>query len=136
ALIDLSEKLFSLRDLRERRALWSRWSDQLTARDAPSDILPLAPERPDALPKGPIERYSDRAWAVALGSFGVSMATTRSPARAIAAGFAALPQPARLGRELFVAELGRVFARHGMLSLAKDGLRRLDRIDCLVVPAE
>jgi magnesium-transporting ATPase (P-type) len=136
ALIDLGAKLFSLRDLRERRALWNRWSDQLTAQDASSDILPVAPERPLLRPKGPIERYADRAWAVALGSFGVSLATTRSPSRAIAAGFAALPQPARLGRELFVAELGRVFARHGMLSLAKDGLRRLDRIDCLVLPAE
>ncbi|MDB4986438.1 MAG: haloacid dehalogenase, partial [Myxococcaceae bacterium] len=66
----------------------------------------------------------------------VSLATTRSPARAMAAGFAALPQPARLGRELFSAELGRVFARQGMLVLSSEALRRLDRIDTLVLPAD
>ncbi|HEX6242206.1 MAG TPA: HAD-IC family P-type ATPase, partial [Polyangiales bacterium] len=102
----------------------------------PTDELASAPERPAPLPEGPIERYADRAWAVALGSFGVSMMTTRSVTRAVAAGFAALPQPARMGRELFVNEVGRVFARHNVLALSKDALRRLDRIDCLVVPAE
>ena len=63
----------AMRELRQRRTLWNRWSDQLAAHDTPSDELALAPERPVALPEGPIERYADRAWAVALGSFGVSM---------------------------------------------------------------
>jgi cation-transporting ATPase I len=136
ALIDLGAKVASLRELRARRALWQRWGDQLVSLDTPDVQLAAAPARPVEAPSGPIERYSDRAWAVALGSFGVSLVTTRNVSRAVAAGFAALPQPARLGRELFVAELGRLFARHGMLALSKDALRRLDRIDCLVLPAE
>jgi cation-transporting ATPase I len=136
ALIDLGEKVASLRELRARRSLWQRWSEQLTAQDVEGASLAALPMRPVELPSGPIERYADRAWAVALGSFGVSLVTTRNVSRAVAAGFSALPQPARLGRELFVAEVGRLFARHGMLALSKDALRRLDRIDCLVVPAE
>ncbi|MDB4975411.1 MAG: ATPase, type, partial [Myxococcaceae bacterium] len=136
SLVDLSEKLVSLRELRARRKLFQQWADRLTAHDALGGITMPTAERPCDLPKGPLENYSEHVWQLALGAFGVSLATTRSPARAMAAGFAALPQPARLGRELFSAELGRVFARQGMLVLSPASLRRLDRIDTLVLPAD
>jgi cation-transporting ATPase I len=136
SLVDLSEKLVSLRELRARRALFAQWADRLTAHDALDGITSAGIERPCDVPKGPLESYSEHIWQLALGAFALSLATTRSPARAVAAGFAALPQPARLGRELFSAELGRVFARQGMLVLSKDALRRLDRIDTLVLPAD
>jgi cation-transporting ATPase I len=136
ALVDLTERLISLRELRDRRALFSRVSHDLAQYDADSGLIAPSPERISPAPKGPIERYSDRAFSVAMGSFGVSLLTSRSPSRAIAAGFSALPQPARLGRELFVSELCRVFARHGMLVLSREALRRMDRVDTLVVPAE
>jgi magnesium-transporting ATPase (P-type) len=136
ALVDLTERLISLRELRDRRALFSRVSHDLAQYDAESGLIAPSPERTAPVPKGPIERYGDRAFSVAMGSFGVSLLTSRSPSRAIAAGFSALPQPARLGRELFVSELCRVFARHGMLVLSREALRRMDRVDTLVVPAE
>jgi cation-transporting P-type ATPase I len=136
SLVDLSEKLVSLRELRARRSLFQQWADRLCAEDAVGGVTTPASSRPCELPKGPIENYADKTWQLAASAFGVSFATTRSPGRAVAAGFAALPQPARLGRELFVAELGRVFARHGMLVLSQDALRRLDRIDTLVLPAD
>ncbi len=136
SLVDLSEKLVSLRELRERNALWRRWSEALTAHDVAVPAAALPELRPCPVPKGELERYTDRAWKIATFTFGLSALTTRSPSRAIAAGFAALPQPARLGRALFTAELGRVFARHHMLVLSPAALRRLDRVDCLVVTAE
>ncbi|MET0339791.1 MAG: hypothetical protein ABW252_02270 [Polyangiales bacterium] len=136
SLVDLTEKLVSLRELRARRMLFRQWADRLTAHDLVFGISQPAPARACELPQGPLEKYSDHIWQLALSAFGVSLATTRSPSRAVAAGFAALPQPARLGRELFAAELGRVFARHGMLVLAPAALRRLDRIDTLVLPAD
>jgi cation-transporting ATPase I len=136
SLVDLSEKLVSLRELRERKALWERWSPALTAHDEGVPLATLPEPRPLDVPKGALERYTDRAWMIALGTFGLSAVTTRSPSRAIAAGFAALPVPARLGRELFTAELGRVFAKHHMLVLSPTALRRLDRVDCLVVTAD
>ena len=136
SLVDLSEKLVSLRELRARRALFQGWADRLTAHDPLTGLTPPASERPCDLPKGPLENYSEHVWQLALSAFALSLATTRSPARAVAAGFAALPQPARLGRELFAAELGRVFARQGMLVLSGAALRRLDRIDTLVLPAD
>jgi cation-transporting P-type ATPase I len=136
SLVDLSEKLVSLRELRARRALFQSWADRLTAQDLQSGVTAPAPARPCDLPQGPLEKYSEHVWQLALAAFATSFATTRSPSRAVAAGFAALPQPARLGRELFAAELGRVFARQGMLVLSPASLRRLDRIDTLVLPAD
>lgn len=136
SLVDLSEKLVSLRELRERKALWQRWSSSLVANDQSVPVSQVPAPRPCPLPKGPLERYTDRAWYVALGTFGLSAISTRSPSRAVAAGFAAFPQPARLGRELFGAEMGRVFARRHMLVLAPRALSRLDRVDCLVVSAD
>jgi cation-transporting P-type ATPase I len=53
--------------------------------------------------------------------------------RAIAALFAGLPQPARLGRETFCAELSRALANRQALVVDADALRKLDRIDCLVL---
>jgi cation-transporting P-type ATPase I len=136
SLVSLGEKLVSLRELRARRGLFQQWADVLFAYDPGPQFTPAAPDRPVPLPGGPLENYGDHVWQLAASAFAVSLATTRSPARAVAAGFAALPQPARLGRDLFAAELGRVFARQGMLVLSPQSLRRLDRIDTLVLPAD
>ncbi len=91
------------------------------------------PERPVPLPPGPIEEYSDRAWAIALGSFGFSLLSTRSVQRAFGALFGAIPRPAQLGREVFVASAHRYLAARRMLVLDDQALRILDRVDCLVI---
>lgn len=91
------------------------------------------PERPVPLPPGPIEEYSDRAWAIALGSFGFSLLSTRSVQRAFGALFGAIPRPAQLGREVFVASAHRFLAARRMLVLDDQALRILDRVDCLVI---
>jgi len=135
SLVSLSARVVSLRELRDQRALWERWAADLTLVDSAPAQIELELPRPRPLPKGPIERYSERAWVIAAGTFGVSLITTRSPARAIASGLSALPQPMLLGRELFASELSRLFARQGTLVLSPSALRRLDRVDCLVLPA-
>jgi cation-transporting ATPase I len=88
------------------------------------------------LPRGPIEEYADRAVFVSLGGFALSFLTTRSFQRASAALFGALPRPARLGREVFAARLGQSLAARGVVVLDQQVLRRLDRIDCLVLHGE
>lgn len=135
SLVSLSARVVSLRELREQRALWERWATDLTLVDPQPEQLELGLPRPRPLPKGPIERYAERAWVIAAGTFGVSLITTRSPSRAIASGLSALPQPMLLGRELFASELSRLFAKQGTLVLSPEALRRLDRVDCLVLPA-
>lgn len=135
SLVSLSAKVVSLRELREQRALWERWSEELTRHDPLASSVDLGLPRPCPVPRGPIERYADRAWVIAAGTFGLSLITTRSPSRAIASGLSALPQPMLLGRELFASELSRLLAKQGTLVLAPAALRRLDRVDCLVLPA-
>lgn len=133
-LVDLSHKGVLLREVRERGKLWIKYERELCQAPAGFDLLAALPgERPCPLPRGPIEEYADRAWVVALGGFAVSFLTTRSFQRAVAALFGGLPKPARLGRDVFSAELGRALSARDILVLSADALRRLDRVDCLVL---
>lgn len=134
--VSLADKLESLRELRNRYALFSKIKDDILLNDVPFPLTEMPKPRPVPLKKGPIERYEDRAKAVALGAFIFSLITTRNPLRAVPAAFSAMPYPARYGRDFFASETGRIFARRGMLVLRPDALCRLDRIDCLVVPSE
>lgn len=119
-------------ELSTRRRLWeSREGELLKVVEAPA--LRPRPERPVPMPRGPIEDYSDRAWAIALGSFGFSLISTRSVQRAFGALFGAIPRPAALGRDVFVAAVHRHLAQRRILVLDDQALRALDRIDCLVI---
>ncbi|HKY36413.1 MAG TPA: HAD-IC family P-type ATPase [Polyangiaceae bacterium] len=133
AFVELAHKFSRLGEAQARRRIWDQREPELFAVPAQvAELLPPEP-RPRALPRGPIEEYADRAWIVSLGGFAVSFLTTRSVQRAIAALFAGLPQPARLGRETFCAELCRALAARQALVVDSEALRRLDRIDCLVL---
>jgi len=85
------------------------------------------------VPPGPLERYAESMWRGSLGAFAVSLAATRNLQRATAAVYAGLPKAARMGREAYAAQVGRVFAGRGVLTLDPRPLQLLDRVDCLVV---
>jgi cation-transporting P-type ATPase I len=134
ALVELAHRTVQLGEANARKQSWEAREPALFAAELPQDELLDEPEpRPCPLPRGPIEEYSDRAVWVSLAGFGVSFVMTRSFQRAVAALFGGLPKPAELGREVFAAELGRTLGRRGMLVLDPAVLRRLDRIDCLVL---
>jgi cation-transporting P-type ATPase I len=133
SLVELAHKFSRLGEAQARRRIWEQREQELFALPAETLDLPSPEPRPRALPRGPIEEYADRAWIVSLGGFAVSFLTTRSVQRAIAALFAGLPQPARLGRETYCAELCRALAARQALVIDSEALRRLDRIDCLVL---
>jgi cation-transporting ATPase I len=134
SLVDALHKLFLLGEVRSQRELWARREAELCREPevAPPPVEPRA-ERPVPLPRGPIEEYADRAVFVSLGGFALSFLTTRSFQRGSAALFGGLPRPARLGREVFAARLAQALAARGVLVLDPAVLRRLDRIDCLVL---
>jgi cation-transporting ATPase I len=132
ALVDALHKLSLLREAHAQQKVWEARGETLCrepSRAAASEPL----ERPTDLPQGPIEDYADSAWFVSLGGFALSFLTTRSFQRATAALFGGLPRPARLGREAFAAELSLSLAERGVLVLDREVLRRLDRVDCLVL---
>jgi cation-transporting ATPase I len=133
AFVELAHKFSRLGEAQSRRRIWEQREQELFAVSAQVAELTAHEPRPRALPRGPIEEYADRAWIVSLGGFAVSFLTTRSVQRAVAALFAGLPGPARLGRETFCAELCRALAARQALVVDADALRRLDRVDCLVL---
>jgi len=137
SFVDVVHKRALLLEARSRRRVWEQREPELCSEpvDHGSDQAGAEP-RPCPLPRGPIEEYADRAWIVSLGGFGVSFLTTRSFQRAVAALFGGLPKPARYGRDVFAAELGRVLGNRGVLVRDPGALRRLDRLDCLVLQGD
>ncbi len=124
-----------MRELRARRRLWSlRERDCCTdARRAGSDATPL--ERPAPLNGGPVEHYAELAFTGSLGAVAGMLLAKYQLDDAVGAIFAGVPKAARLGREAFAAHLGWRMAQHGTLILEPQILRRLDRIDRVVLDA-
>jgi len=137
SLVEVAHKASLLREAQARRRTWEAREAALCAEPLEHRLSDIRSEsRPVPLPRGPIEEYADRAWMVSLAGFAVSFITTRSAQRAVAAVFGGLPKPARLGRDVFAADLGRALAARGTLVLDPEALRRLDRVDCLVLQGD
>ena len=119
-----------------QRDTWARAEPQLCGDPVRSAAEPVTPERPGPLPAGPIERYSEQIGLCSVGAFGGVLAVSQSPRRAAGVALAGLPKAARLGREGFAAALGCLLARRGAIVLDPGVLRRLDRIDTIVVDAD
>lgn len=135
ALVGLFERANEAAELAAQRRVWERRESRLVVGPGAAPPRPV-PERPVPLPRGPIEEYSDRAWLVSLSGFALSLVSTRSVQRAFAALFGGVPRPARLGREVFSSALSRELGTRGILVRDRHALRRLDRIDCLVLQGD
>ncbi|MEN9581744.1 MAG: hypothetical protein RJA70_4753, partial [Pseudomonadota bacterium] len=136
SLVDALHKYALVSEIQAQRSVWKRREAELTSRGGGVIGLGQTLGRPCPLPRGPIEEYADRAWAVSLAGFGISFLTTRSFQRATAALFGGLPRPARVGRDVFSARLSHHLAERGLVVLDTDAVRRLDRIDCLVLQGD
>jgi H+-transporting ATPase len=103
------------------------------AEQAAADHLET-PERPCPMPPGPVERHAARSGVIQGVAGPVVGLLTGNLNTAGTAAVVAAPKAARNARESFAATLGRGLAdRHDVLTLRPDGLRRLDRIDVVVV---
>ncbi|CAJ62957.2 MULTISPECIES: HAD-IC family P-type ATPase [Frankia] len=91
--------------------------------------------RPRPLPAGPLERSAERMAAVGLAVGAAGLLATGSPRVGGELVLAAVPRAARLGREVFAATAARRLSARDVLILDAASLRRLDRIDAVVVCA-
>jgi cation-transporting ATPase I len=134
AMVDGLHKLELLQEVQAQRELWRHREEEL-CRGSAGPVVGATQRlpRPCPLPNGPIEEYAERAWAVSLSGFALSFLTTRSIQRATAALFGGLPRPARIGRDTFAAALSCALAERGILCRDSEALRRLDRVNCLVL---
>jgi cation-transporting P-type ATPase I len=82
----------------------------------------------------PMERDAGRFALIQALSTGLVGATTRNLNMAATAVLVTAPKATHTAPEAFAANLGRGLAdRHGVLALRPDALRRLDRVDAIVI---
>lgn len=136
-LIDIPQQFMRFAEARARQRVWFSREHELCAdpQHARADSHRFH-IRPKPLPDGPIERYGYDAWRMSLGGFIVGLADTQDFKRAATPLLDGLPKPTRFGREGFSAQLGRAIAARGIISLDHSALRRLDRIDYVIVDDE
>jgi cation-transporting ATPase I len=134
--VDAAYRVGALGEARAAHAAWRAQEGELLADPQRAAAEPVVIERPQPLPPGPVETYADQATLAGLGAFGVALPATGNPRRAVNLALATVPKAARLGREGFATGLGRLLARRGAVVLDATVLRRLDRVDTVVLDAE
>ncbi|MGW1024466.1 HAD-IC family P-type ATPase [Streptomyces sp. NPDC002577] len=123
-------------EVQARRKAWHDWAQRLAGREGAyrHDAAP-AYERPAPLPPGPGERYANVAVPAALAAYGLTAVGTLSHDRGLALLIAGTPRSPRFGRESFACAVAQTASTRGALILRPEALRRLDRIDTVVLDA-
>ena len=130
--VDLTMETIKAAEWRAGAQAWRRHEPELARHAEHAEVYP--PSRPVPPPEGPAERHTRRAALVqAIGGAAVG-AATRNLNMASTAVMVAAPKAMRTTRESFAATLGQGLAdHHAVLSLRPESLRRLDRVDALLV---
>ncbi|MEZ0076409.1 HAD-IC family P-type ATPase [Planotetraspora sp. GP83] len=124
-------------EARAARHAWELLEEQLARRvGAYRHIMTAARPRPCPLPHGPIERYADLASPAAAGGYAVTRVVTRSGQRALSFLVSATPKTANLTREAFAGAIGRALGRRDAIVLDGEALRRMDRVDTVILHAD
>ncbi|MEU2283976.1 HAD-IC family P-type ATPase [Streptomyces sp. NPDC013178] len=119
-----------------RSKAWEEWARRLAAHEGTyrHDAVP-SHERPVPLPPGPVERYANAAVPTSLAGYGLTALGTSSHDRGLALLAAGTPRGPRFGKEAFASSVARAASERGALVLRPEALRRLDRIDTVVLDA-
>jgi cation-transporting P-type ATPase I len=139
-LVDTAYRALQVAEARARLGTWQdaepRLLESAEHAAAPADD-DLAEPRPVPLPAGPVERHGDVVGSAAAAGFAVTAAATGGDLRkAAGVALSTLPKAGRLGREGFATTFGRVLARRGAVVLEPSALRRMDRVDTVVLDAD
>ncbi|WP_433226397.1 hypothetical protein [Microtetraspora malaysiensis] len=115
---------------------WERREQEFAAHEgAYRHLRVLAKPRSAPLPHGPIERYAEAASFAALGAQGLTSVISRSQERGVSVLISTTPKAARFGRDGFISVLVRVLSERGGIVLHRIALRRMDRIDTVLIDA-
>jgi cation-transporting ATPase I len=136
-LADTCQRYSLYQETLARRRAWAEWDSTVAGQEGGhrAAARPGRP-RPVPLPAGPVEKVGDTAAGLTLAGAGALLAATRTATVVNAALTAGVPKAARSGREGFASQLGRDAGARGSLVLNRDALRRLDRVDTIVLDAE
>lgn len=135
-LVDTVQRAMTLTEAIARHQRWRGWEADLLHHEYEGVTDPLPEhDRPQPLPGGPIERVADETAGASLAgaaalALGGRLGDT-SDALALGA-----PKAARASREAFATTVSTMLARAGVLTLHPGALRRLDRVDTLLIDGE
>ena len=133
---DATGRFTASRETIARNQAWRRWEEASAGIPGAHESTALDSEpRPVTLPDGPVEQVANLSGTFALGGYGTVLAATRDPRRALATMAAGTPRPAKAGREAFAAQLTSSLSERGTVVLEPRALRRLDRVDTVVLDA-
>jgi cation-transporting ATPase I len=122
-----------LAEVRARRAAWTA-REAAMFRDAEhARADPVVVERPRPCPEGPVEQYAPRTVGVAAAGAALALSAGGRTGLAGAVALATLPKAAAAGREVFAVQLARALAARRTQVMDRGVLRRLDRIDTVVL---
>jgi cation-transporting P-type ATPase I len=133
-LVDVAHRSLLVGEHRSRRGVWRDREHELFAEPPACDVAcGAAAPRGDEPVADSLERYAARSLEASLAAFTSSLVTSGDLGAAMAPLVDASPKGARLGRDAFAAELSRLVAQRGVLVMDRQALRRLDRVDTLVI---
>lgn len=132
-LLDAAHRALGVAEASATYRNWQAREPELAGDPERAGAAVLAAERPRPIRPGPSEAYADRATLGAVGGLSLALLATGNPRRASSLALAAVPKAARLGPEAFAAQLGRSLAQRGVVVMEPGALRRLDRVDAVVV---
>lgn len=111
---------------------WSRHEPHLAAHAEQARLYP--PSRPVPLPESAVDRHGRRAGYAQLFGAGAVGALTGNLSTAATAAVVTSPKAMRSTTEAFAATLCRsLVQQHAALPLRPEGLRRLDRVDTVLI---
>lgn len=135
SVVDFWKRSLATREFLARRQAFRKLEGQWFHLPFSKADFATRPARSSPLPAGPIERYSDKAWQVSLGAFGLGALSTQSLQKAAGAIYGGLPKPALLGREAFAAILTEVLSAQDITVLEPEALRLLEKVDTVLLQA-
>jgi len=135
-VVDATHRLTTVAELTARRRAWLAVELLLHGGPRAEPLAAAESEpRPIPLPAGLVETYGQAASLASLAGGGITLAVTRDFRRTADVLLAGLPRAARLGRDGFAAQVGRGLAARQVVPMDPRVLRRLDRVDTVVVDA-
>jgi cation-transporting ATPase I len=136
-VVDAVHRLTLISEQQGRRRAWRRREPELAGLPERVASAPL-PEgtlatRPVPLPFGPVEREAEQSAFASVAGLGLGWLATGDRRRATALLAAGVPKAGRLGREAFAAWFDRELAERGTVVMHAHSLRRLDRVDTVII---
>jgi len=135
-LLDAAHRAGMLDESTARRRSWERVEPELHLDPAGSHRSPMKRTvRPVPFPRGQVERYADITGISAVLGAAAAFAFTTDLRQAASVLLAGMPKAARLGREAFSQRVGHALASNDEVVLDPAALRRLDRVNTVVIDA-